>query len=184
MTTLFKMPDEILSKIYQMDDTYRNVFANGTFKYELKRAAIKIFIKRSIATTIRSDGRPAWQHIDHWMDVDRDQCSFGPEFKVHLHPTFKHAQYHTKYKIIRKNVDPNTIDINSFDGFVSDAMDYFSPPRNSSDRTLNYDEKVVMQYFELDKVLGVSLYKKDKNKTYEQERDRQYRWQKRDYCRY
>lgn len=167
MKTLFDMPGDILSKIYQMDCTFQTVFSKTDFKFELKRAVMKIFIRRSVVTRTNDKGRPQWQYLNHWdVHVDRTKCSFGPEFKIHLHPTSLYSTFHTKYSIVRKDVDTSTIGLNKFDGCVRNSCDYWLPPTNNSDRDLDHENEVVLQHFECDKVLGVSLFKKDKQWDY------------------
>jgi hypothetical protein len=171
--TLFDMPGDILSKIYQMDCTFQTVFSKKDFKLDLKRAVMKIFIRRSVVTRTNDKGRPQWQYLNHWdVNVDRTKCSFGPEFKIYLHPTSLYSTFHTKYSIVRKDVDTSIMDPGKFDGCIRNSCDYWLLPTDNSDRDLDHEKKVVLQHFECDKVLGFSLFKKDKQKDYHYERYR------------
>lgn len=171
--TIFDLPRDILSKIYQFDSTYKKVFSMVDFKSDIQHAAKRVtminFIKRSVISRTKITGETQWMY----KTALTEDTSIGPEYKIHLHPT---GYLHTKYSVIRKATDPRTLDIKHFHGYVCDT---YLGSLDKNFRIIDDKEKVFMQYIALDKENRLSLFKVDRTINY---RKRMYRINDNDYC--
>ena len=125
--SLFDLPRDILSLIYEYDNTFKKVFSTEESRKDIRRMSqnikqtsecIKQFIKNELVSIpgMISVG-PEWGYVSRnpFFWIPSEIQTFGTEFLIFLYP--KEEQY-TKYQIIRRDIDPITIDLNEFDGFV------------------------------------------------------------------
>ena len=122
--SFFDLPADILSKIYEYDDTFHKIFSSKKFYQDLKRIRHKIhhsqelkksFIKSAVVSSNIGDIK--WEYISRNNFVYFPNRTLGTEFKIFLYPE---EDEHTKFKILSVNDDSITIDLDddTYDGFV------------------------------------------------------------------
>jgi hypothetical protein len=126
--SFYNLPGDILSRIYEYDNTFRCVFSTIQSKSDIRHMShkikqtsetIKSFIKTDLISfpgSLTSE-LPVWSYISRnpFFMIHNENNSFGSEFKILIYP--KEEKY-TRYKILRSEDYETNIDFTHFDGFV------------------------------------------------------------------